>query len=161
MSTFDEIRKQINKEIEEKQNQNPVSVSSRPTPNVDENGMPDIVKTGPVGTLVSKPGSEKIILDATTFQFMECNSASYANYNKKRFCLVEKNKVATYGNQYINSAGDRVHMLSQESYMLLLGVISGASKQVRTLSHDLARAEELRDTYKSTLDTLRKNGIID
>jgi hypothetical protein len=162
MSTFDAIRKQIDKELEEKENQNPVAVASKPTAAVDSNGMPDLtIKSALVGTVISKPGTEKVILDAATFQFMECSATGYRGYEKKRYCFVEKGKHAQYGNQYINSAGERVHVLTHELYTLLLGIISGASKQIRTLSNELTQATEMRDVYKLTIDALRKNGIID
>lgn len=158
MSAFDTIREQIAKEIEEKANQNPVAVASKPTAQVDASGMPVITRPAIVGTVVSKPGTEQIILDASTFQFMECDAAGQ---NKRRYCIVEKGATAIYGNQYINSAGVRVHVLTRELYTLLLGVISSASKQIRTLNTELLQASEMRDVYKFTVDTLRKNGVID
>jgi hypothetical protein len=92
---------------------------------------------------------------------MECSAAGYKTYDKRRYCLVEKGQVAQYGNQYINSAGERVHILTREVYQLLLGVISSASRQIRQLSAELEHAKEMRDTYKLTIDSLRKNGVID
>jgi hypothetical protein len=158
MSSFDAIKAQISQELEAKQNQNPVAVASKPTAQVDANGMPVVTKPAIVGTVVSKPGTEQVILDASTFQFMECEAAGQ---NKRRYCIVEKGATAMYGNQYINSAGVRVHVLTRELYTLLLGVISSASKQIRTLSNELAQVTEMRDVYKFTVDTLRKNGVID
>jgi hypothetical protein len=160
MSSFDAIRAQINQELEAKQNQNqnPVAVASKPTAQVDANGMPVVTKPAIIGTVVSKPGTEQVILDASTFQFMECEAAGQ---NKRRYCIVEKGATAMYGNQYINSAGVRVHVITRELYTLLLGIISNASKQIRTLSNELAQAIEMRDVYKFTVDTLRKNGVID
>ena len=162
MSSFDEIRKQIFKELEDKQNQDPVAVASKPTPAVTANGMPDLsARIGPVGTIVSKPGTEKVVLDASTFQFMECIAANASTDKKVRYCIVEKGKTAVYGNQYINSAGVRTHIITRDLYQLLLGIINSASTQVRTLSNALSQAEEMRDVYKTSLDALRKNGIID
>ena len=161
MSSFDEIRKQIEKDLAAKQNPDPVAVASKPTPAVDANGMPAISQTAFVGTVVSRPGTEKVVLDTSTFQFMECSAAGYKTYDKRRYCIVEKGQFAQYGNQYINSAGERVHILTREVYQLLLGVISSASRQIRQLSAELEHAKEMRDTYKLTIDSLRKNGVID
>ena len=49
-----------------------------------------------------------------------------------------------------------VHILTREVYQLLLGVISSASRQIRQLSAELEHAKEMRDTYKLTIDSLRK-----
>lgn len=162
MSSFNDIRKQIAKELEDKQSQDVVAVASKPTPAVTSNGMPNLAaRVGPVGTVVSKPGTEKVVLDASTFQFMECVAANASTDKKIRYCIVEKNKVAVYGNQYINSAGTRTHIITRDLYQLLLGIIGSASTQVRNLTASLSQAEEVRDVYKTALDALRKNGVID
>lgn len=113
-----------------------------------------------VGMVVSKPGSEKIMLDATTFQLMECET-SVANSNKRRYCIVEKGTRANYGNQFINSAGERAHVITRDLFTMLFAVLNNASKQIRDLKTENVHLEEQRDLYKGTIDTLRKNGIIE
>lgn len=158
MSGFDKIREQIAKELADK----PTPVASKPTATVDDKGMPDLSqRVGPIGTIASKPGTEKVILDASTFQFMECVAAGASTDKKIRYCIVEKGKTAVYGNQYINSAGVRTHIVTRDVYNLMLGVITSASGQIKNLSRELASAVELKDTYKLTIDALRKNGVID
>jgi len=158
MSSFDDIKKQIAKELEERNAQQPVAVAGRVTPPVDAQGNPAPTKM--VGTIVSKPGTEKVTLDASTFQFMECVSSATA-HNKPRYCIVEKGVPAQYGNHFINSAGDRVHVVTKEVYTLMFGVVSNVSRQIRQLTTDNTTIKEQRDLYKLTIDALRKNGIID
>lgn len=159
MNSFDQIKKQIAKDIEARNAQEPTAVAAKVAPTMDPvTGMPKLTPKVIMGTIVSKTGTEKVTLDASTFQFMECTSATH---NKTRYCVVEKNTPALYGNQYINAAGERTHILTRELYHLMFGVIGSASKQIRQLSTDLTRASETRDLYKMTIDALRKNGVID
>lgn len=150
---FNEVYGEIHKSIEEKkqaqaQSQAPASA------------QPQSAATTVVGTIVSKPGTERVVLDASTFQFMECETAA-TGFDKKRFCIVEKGTPARYPNQFVTSAGDRAHIVTREVYTLMLGVINNVSKQLRQLSGDLALAKEKTELYKMTIDALRKNGIIE
>lgn len=144
MSTGDMFG-EIQKSIEEKQ---------QATPRVQPAAV------GAVGTVVSKPGTERVTLDASNFQFLECESSA-VGYNKKRYCIVEKGICASYQNQFITSAGDRAHVVTREVYNLMLGVVNNVSRQIRQLTGELALAKEKTDLYKLTIDALRKNGIID
>ncbi len=141
MSTFDEIRKKIADDVKD--------------------AKPDgALATNRVGTVVSKPGTEKVTLDASTFQLMEC-ATSAPGFDKTRYCLVEKGGTAQYGNQFITAAGDRAHIITKEAYMLLFSVLRNASKQIQELTNKVTAITEQRDVYKLTIDALRKNGVID
>ena len=161
--TFDQIKAEISKEMEGRTDESVGTVANKKvnTP-VDANGMPDVaaVTSGVIGTIVSRPGSEKIVLDANTFQFMECVAATPGR-EKKRYCVVEKGKGAKYGNQFINSRGERAHIVTRDLFILLSGVLHSASKKMNDLSKDLEHAKEQRDLYKMTIEALKKNGVID
>ncbi len=157
-NSFDAIRAQIEKEIEERNAQQPVAVAGKTVAVLDDKGNPVPQKV--LGTVVSKPGTERVTLDASTFQFMEC-TASAAGHSKPRFCIVEKGIPAQYGNHFINSAGERVHVVTKEVYTLMLGVMNNVMRQIRQLSTDNKLVTEQRDLYKLTIDALRKNGVID
>jgi hypothetical protein len=116
--------------------------------------------SAPKGTIVSRPGSEKITFDASSFQLMECVSAA-EGYPKPRYCMVEKGVKPQYGNQFMDSKGDRVHVITKEVYTIVLGIMNSVRKQIQTLSTDVSRATDQRDMYKMTIDALRKNGVID
>jgi hypothetical protein len=162
-NSFDKIKEEIAKEVADRADGSigVVATKRNQTP-MTSAGMPDVaaVATGIVGTIVSKPGTERVILDGNTFQFMECSAATPGR-EKKRFCVVEKGKPATYGNQFINSTGERTHIITKDLYVLLSGVLHSASKQISDMNKDLNTTREQRDLYKLTIDALRKNGIID
>lgn len=163
MSNFGDITAQIEKDLEKKREEQttPITVAGKTQiPPVDKDGMPDPVITAIKGTLVSKPGTEYVVLDATTFQLMECTSAA-AGREKPRFCIVEKGKQARYGNQFINAAGERVHVITKEVFQLLHGVMNNVSRQIRELNNAKDIAEEKAALQQMTLDALKKNGIID
>lgn len=154
MSTFDDIKRAIASDLANKDSNTPAST----TIITAADGVR--VTSTAVGTVVSLPGSEKIVLDGSTFQFMECEALVQGKI-KQRYCIVEKGVVAKYGNQYINSKGERIHILTHDAWSLLLSVVASAGKQIRDLSNDLRRTEEQRDVFKLTINALRKNGIID
>lgn len=160
MPTFDEIRRQIAADLASKQTQEPITTAGKPVPAVDDKGMPIPTQAAVKGTIVSRPGSEKITFDASSFQMMECVSAA-EGYPKPRYCIVEKGVKPAYGNQFMDSKGDRVHVVTKEVYILTLSVMNSVRKQIQTLTNDVALAREQRDAYKMTIDALRKNGVID
>ena len=149
---FDEINKRIAETAAQKQLEQVQKAIDTP-----QHGP---VPTGMVGIVVSKPGTERVTLDATSFQLMECET-SMSGSSKRRFCIVEKKTKANYGNQFINSAGERAHVITHDLYLLLSSVLNNASKQIADLRRDNLIATEQRDLYKGTIDTLRKNGIIE
>jgi len=148
---FNDINARIKQVTEEKRNATLDNAAVNPE---------QPIKTAIVGMVVSKPGSEKIMLDATTFQLMECET-SVPNSNKRRYCIVEKGTRANYGNQFINSAGERAHVITRDLFTMLFAVLNNASKQIRDLKTESLHLQEQRDLYKGTIDTLRKNGIIE
>ena len=116
--------------------------------------------TGGMGNVVSNPGTEKVSLDATSFQLMECDGRVKGN-EKRRYCYVEKGIKAQYSGQFVNAAGDRVHIITRELYMLLHSLFNGILKQLREMDSRARTAEEKAAMYKVTLDALKKNGVID
>jgi competence protein ComGC len=147
---FEDINERIRRVTEEKH----IEIASEPTANATG------PKTHVIGMVVSLPGSEKVMLDATTFQLMECDSSTVGK-SKRRYCIVEKNTTANYGNQFINSKGERAHVITHDLFLLLYGVMNNASKQINDLRRDNNILQEQKDLYKGTIDTLRKNGIIE
>ena len=113
-----------------------------------------------VGTVVSLPGSEKVMFDASTFQLMECDGR-VKGADKRRYCFVDKGTKAQYGNQFTNAVGDRVYIITHEMYTILLGIFNTIMKQLRELDTKARSMEEKASLYKLTIDALRKNGVID
>jgi len=160
MSSFDDIKKSIKKDIEMRQ-ENPESEGALDTPTtpVDKKGMPAPQPTGTIGTVISKPGTEQIMLNASTFQLMVCEAV--AKRGKQRYCVIEKGVNAKYGNQFINAAGERAHVVTKEVFNLFHGVLNTLAKQLLKTNDALELANERVSLQKMTLDALKKNGIID
>jgi glycerol kinase len=159
MPTFDEIRKQIEADIATKQTE-PVTVAGKIVPDVDVKGMPTPTQAVVKGTIVARPGTEKVTFDTPSFQLMECTSAA-SGYPKPRYCFVEKGVKPMYGNQFMNSEGNRVHIITKELYVVLSGILNSVRKQIKDLTTELTLTKEQRDAARMTIDALRKNGVID
>lgn len=158
MSAFDEIQKRIKESVEASENLEPVA--GKGNVDRDDKGMPIITAGGRIGTVVSKPGTEQIALNATTFKMMQCVSNTPGR-EKQRYCIVENDVPAKYGNQFINVDGDRTHVVTRQVYFLLLSVLNNASKQIDDLANQVTSITTERDLYKMTIDALKKNGVID
>lgn len=155
-STFDDIAKSIAAAASS------VQVPSKdPTP-MKPDGMPDVSKVSKTkpGRIVSMPGSENVTLDGSVFQLMTC-SIPGRKTERTRYCIVEKGVQPKYGNQFYNSTGELTHVITRQLYILLSGILNNANKQIIDLTSQLERVEEQRDLHKTTIDALRKNGIID
>lgn len=126
---------------------------------VTEKGMPDPSQSGIIGRVLSEPGTENVVLEASTFHLMKC-IAHIRGRDKTRYCIVELNKKATYGSHWINSQGFRTHIVTREVFQLLHGVFLSVQKTIRTLSDDRDRYKEKYETNNMTIEALKKNGII-
>lgn len=126
----------------------------------DVESMRGTTNTPGLGNVVSVPGTEKILFDATTFQLMECDARVKGN-DKKRYCLVEKGVKASSGNQFVNSMGERAYVIPHDLCVFLIGILNNISKQLRDLDSLARMNAEKAELYKLTVDALRKNGIID
>ena len=160
MSTFDSIKAELQKKREEQDSN--IKVPAKGTVEMNEKGMPDIARTsgGRVGTLVSMPGSEQVVIDGGSFQLMHC-VANAKGREKTRYCVVEKNATTQYGNQFYNSVGHRTHVITRQLFQLLSSVLGAANKKLRQLDSDLSKVKQERDLFKLTIDALKKNGVID
>ena len=158
MSSFEDINKRIQADIEANKVMEPVA--SKGVPSLNPDGTPVMVPVGVKGRIVSKPGTESVTLDASVFQMMTCISNTPGR-EKTRYCIVEKEKHAKYGNNFVTAGGWLTHVITREVYTLMIGVLNNAGSQIIQLTSDVERAEEKADLYKLTVDALRKNGIID
>lgn len=157
--SFDSIREEIERDVKERETQE-TPLPAKEAPDLDpDTGMPAPSKRT-FGVLVSKPGTEKVLFDASTFQLMECDSSA-VRVKKRRVCIVEKDVKPTYANQFINSQGYRTHVVTREVFNLLMGVLSSVRKQLKAYDEELEKTKEQLATKDLLINTLRKNGIID
>ena len=72
---------------------------------------------GGVGVVISMPGTEKVVLDTSLIQLMEYESSEIPS--RKRFALIEKGVTARTRRTFVNSRGDRAHIITREVFVLL------------------------------------------
>lgn len=156
MNAFKDIMKNIEEDLKGK---DPSETNSGDETPVDDKGMPAPHKKT-AGTIISKPGTENILFNASSFQLMECMS-EVRGKDKHRYCIVEKDKHAEYGNQHVNSVGNRTHIITREVFMLLLSVLKNASKQIERLTQQVKDKDDKIEMFTITFGALKKNGIID
>ena len=116
--------------------------------------MKDYLKAQPI--ILSNPGSEKVVLDTSTIQLMECDSQ-----DKHRYCVVEKGTPPAYPNQYMNAAGDRVHIITREVFQIFLTTLTNLSRQLSKYKADAESLAIKSEAQEMLITALRKHGIID
>lgn len=110
------------------------------------------------GAILSVPGTERVVLSTSVADFMVCQVPST---HKERYCIVHKTQRVAYNGQYTDSNGYPVDIIRKNLFDELVSMLNNMSKQMQRLQRDLDTAQSQRDSYKLTLDALRKNGVID
>lgn len=138
---FNDIQKEIEKTISERKVQGP---------------DPKLA-----GTIVSVPGTEKTILSTSIADFITCAAIGTGPKAKERYCIVHKDQPLKYNGQYCNSSGYPTSIVPKVVFDTMVTILASTNKQIQDLKRDLDRANVDRESYKMTLDALRKNGVID
>lgn len=110
------------------------------------------------GSILSIPGTEKVILSTTVADFMVCQ---VQGTNKERYCIVHKTHKVVYNGQFTDSNGYPVSIVRKSLFDELVAMVNNMAKQMQRLQREIDTALSQRDAYKLTLDTLRRNGVID
>ena len=110
------------------------------------------------GSILSIPGTEKVILSTTVADFMVCQ---VQGTNKERYCIVHKTHKVAYNGQFTDSNGYPVSIVRKSLFDEMVAMVNNLSKQMQRLQREVDTAISQRDAYKLTLDALRKNGVID
>ena len=113
------------------------------------------------GTIMSVPGSEKVVLSTNNTDFMTCKAIGTGPKAKDRFCLVHKDQSLKYNGQWTDSNGNLVSVVPKLVFDTVTSLLFNLKKQMADLKRDLDVAERKAESYKMTLDALRKNGVID
>ena len=138
---FNNIQQEINKIISERKVQ--------PTPDI-------------TGTIVSKPGTEKVVLATSIADFMTCSAVGVmGKKDKTRYCVVHKDQTLKYNGQYSDSNGYPVSIIPKSVFDTVVTIIVSTNKRLQDTNRELDRALIDKESYKMTLDALRKNGVID
>jgi hypothetical protein len=138
---FNDIQKEIERTISERKVQGP-------NPNLN-------------GTIVSVPGTEKVVLSTSIADFITCTAVGTGPKAKERYCIVHKDQQLKYNGQYCDSNGHPISIVPKLVFDTMITILSSTNKRIQDLKRDLDRANVDRESYKMTLDALRKNGVID
>lgn len=138
---FNDIQKEIQKKIDERKVQGT-------NPNLS-------------GTIVSVPGTEKIVLSTSIADFITCAAIGTGPKAKERYCIVHKDQQLKYNGQYCDSNGHPISIVPKTVFDTMVTILASTNKQIQDLRRDLDRATVDKESYKMTLDALRKNGVID
>lgn len=144
----------INKEIKEALKED--KVPATPIAEVDAKGMP-VITPHITGMVASEPGTERVVLNTSSFQLMECMSP----HKKTRVCIVEKGEYPKYGNQYVNSEGFLTHIVTQNVFKLVFNALTSASAQIKEHKMEASLYKEKAELYKMTIDAFKKSGLIE
>lgn len=111
------------------------------------------------GVIVSMPGTEKIVLRTTEYDFMTCIAAGDAK--KQRYCIVRRNQSARYEKESVDSNGFPVSIVTRIVFDAMVNLIGTAAKTIKDKDRQIELLSTKCESYKMTLDSLRKNGVID
>lgn len=140
---FNDIDKDIKQKLKERE-MNPVNT----TGNVVYAGM-----------LVSEPGTEKVILSTSDVDFMTCTQAG--DSKKVRYCIVRKKQSVRYDKEPVNTDGHPVSIVTRVVFDAITSIVNNAGAQLRKARQDMDNLQTKVEMYEMTLDSLRKNGVID
>ncbi len=108
--------------------------------------------------VVSAPGSEVYDVKTSMVSLVRCKSMAAKKNKRTIYMLVsEENTITT---DSTTSDGKPIMVLEQEFYLPLMNLIKSAEAKLRMVQQQLDNVTIERDLYKTTLDTLKTNGII-
>ena len=113
------------------------------------------------GTIMSVPGTEKIVIATNVADFMTCAAVGTGPKAKDRYCIVHKNTPLKYNGQFVDSNGNPVSIVTKSVFDTITSIVHSMKRQIEDLKRDLERAELDKESYKMMIDGLRKNGVID
>lgn len=116
--------------------------------------------TNYTGTIISKPGTEKVVLATTIADFMTCMAVGLVK-DKARYCIVHKDQSVKYSGQYCDSNGTPISIISKAAFDACISIISSMSKQLQEYKRELDTTQIEKESLRMTIDALRKNGVID
>jgi hypothetical protein len=111
------------------------------------------------GVIVSMPGTEKVILRTTEYDFMTCIAAGDAK--KQRYCIVRRTQAARYEKEPVDSNGCPVSIVTRLVFDAMVNTVGNATKIIKEKDRQIEMLSTKCEAYKMTLDSLRKNGVID
>lgn len=105
------------------------------------------------------PGTEVVRVETVYFILMEYRDVEK---NKQRHAIVDKTVREIYHKTLVDSQmRPIVALVSKRVFEMLAEVLIAANRQISTLKADLAKVTDDLALYRSLIETLRQNGVID
>ena len=113
------------------------------------------------GTVMSAPGTERIVVSTSIADFMTCSAVGSGPKAKDRCCVVHKNTSVRFNGQYVDSNGNPVSIIPRTVFDTFVSILSSSNKQIQDLKRELDKVTVEKEALKMTINALRKNGVID
>jgi hypothetical protein len=81
--------------------------------------------------------------------------------SRKRFALIEKGVTARTRRTFVNSRGDRAHIITREVFVLLTTIMQSAYNKIKQVQQENSALVTKLEAYELLINGFRRNGIID
>ena len=109
---------------------------------------------------IVKPGSEEVVLSTPLFDMVVLVDQHLAK-DQVRKCLIHKRRNVVIESQWSNADNKPISVLTPAVFDDVREVLQMADRQISDLEKELDKYKVMCESYRITLDTLRKNGVID
>ena len=110
---------------------------------------------------IMKPGTEDVILSTPVMDLVIFTDVHKPENAKARFAIVHKRRTPVYADQFTDPNGHPVSIITRHLFEDIQVVLKDTMHRIQGLERDLDKVTTQRDSYKMTIDTLKKNGVID
>lgn len=108
-----------------------------------------------------KVTAEDLVLTTPVIDFMICTDA-HLGKDKRRHCFVHKKRSALdVYKQFQDTQGRPVSVVTTPVFEDVVQLLKDAARKIQDLERDLDSCKSQLDAYKMTIETLKKNGVID
>ena len=109
---------------------------------------------------IIKPGAETLVLTTSLFDLLIFIDDS-SGRKRRRHCIVHKTQTQVGADQWTDTSGHPITIVSEVVFNEIRDVLTSTARQIQDLKRDVDNYKNQLEAYKITIDTLRKNGVID
>lgn len=118
---------------------------------------PKVVTPSSTGTtVIAVPGTAVVDIETSSITLMHCTNATTGKYVT---CAVLNN--TPVDTKFTDASGRPVFIINDVLYNVLVQLLYGANYRVQEAEKDASIARTEANVYKTLVDTLRSNGVID
>ena len=104
---------------------------------------------------------DKVVLSTPVIDLILCED-DHTGVARKRHGIVHKQRATISGvQQFQNAAGQPVSIVTAPVYEDVLKILLDSGRRIQELEKDVERYKVQAESYKTLVDTLKKNGVID